>query len=281
MTDRPPPKSRVAPSPAIVASLLVLVLVFTLVAVYLTPRLLQAPTAIQTLEILQAASAPRNENARPNAVAQATATDQITEEATEEPEPDIPTPTQPPEPTAYVPGPTAQFETILPIGDWLEFRDEQAGFSIKYPPDWYLKTTPPEERAAGSTTQFVSYDPNNPDAVPKGTNKPENFVKLEITTDSLQAMGQPFLPNETLPEWVHRNRATDGEDLAILEERETTLGGRQAFYQVTLWKGVVKGATYYIHRDSNMVFVGYLSPPPESWASQVFDQMLASLSFMD
>lgn len=194
--------------------------------------------------------------------------------------PDIPTPSQPPDPTPYLRGPTAQFSTLIPMQEWLVYLDAQAGFSIKYPPDWYLNTTPPEERVFGSTTQLLSWDPKDPDPVPKGTKRPENFIKLEIVSDSLRAMGRQFLPDETLAEWVQRTRPRSGDEMQILEEGETTLGGLPAYFQKTSYKGS-EAIVYYVHRGANMVYIWHWVSAPNSIHEQVIENMLATLTFFE
>lgn len=276
-------KSALSPSPFVLA---VAVVIFALIGIGILALLqtaLVAPTPAQTGASAKQNVAPPNRAPQQNAAATAIVTEPaVTEEPTEPPTPDIPTPTQPPEPTAYIPGPTAQFTTPIPLDEWLVYADEQAGFRIQYPPDWYMTTTPLEERVFGSTTQFLSYDPKDPNPVPKGTTKPENFIKLEITVDSLDAMGKPFLPDESLANWVVRNYPRSGDEggeYVILDEVGTTLGDTTAFRQVSSFHGV-EGVNFFIHRGNDMIFVGYQTPSPGGFNEQIIDSMLESFELL-
>lgn len=281
MSERHPRKSGPSPSPLFLALLLVLVtlVVVGVVSLFLTgfnPR-----TPVQTGAMAKSSASDNDQNIKLVVIPDAAATDETPlEEETELPTLDIPTPTQPPDPTPYTPGPTAQFSTPIPTEEWLEYLDEQARFRIKYPPDWYLTTTPLEERVFGSTTQLFSYDPRDPNPVPKGTTPPENFIKLTIVSDSLEAMGWPFLPNETLEQWVQRTQPGSGDEQQILEAGETTLGGLPAYFQKTTFKGS-EAITYFVQRDANMVYVGHFVPSRGSFGEQVIEAILSTLTFVE
>lgn len=281
MSERNPRKSGLSPSPVSLALFIVVATIVALGALYVLTLGMTAPAPTQTGAMAKPNASNNTQNRESVVAAQVAVTAEApVYEETEIPTPDIPTPTQPPDPTPYTPGPTSQFTTIVPTEDWLVYVDEQAGFSVKYPPDWYLTTTPLEERVFGSTTQLYSYDPNDPNPVPKGTNPADNFIKLTIVSDSLQAMGWPFLPGETLTEWVQRTQPRSGDEQQILEEREASIGGLPAYFQKTIYKGT-EAATFYVHRDANMVYVGYFVRPSGSIHEQLIETILASLRFFE
>jgi hypothetical protein len=187
-----------------------------------------------------------------------------------------PSPTPLPSPTTYIPGPTAQFETLAPIEQWKTYNNAEAMYSIKYPPDWYLNTTP-----SGQTTQFFSYDFNDPDpTIGKGNPPPENFIKVEIAIEDItQHPDELFLPGETIADWVQRTRPLVEGVHTLIDEESLTVGGLPAFRQAVR-ANAGDGGTYdavHVKLGTNVVFI-VLHPyaTPGSFGNQVFRLMLES-----
>ncbi|MBI4671500.1 MAG: hypothetical protein HY741_07520 [Chloroflexi bacterium] len=184
--------------------------------------------------------------------------------------------------TPRVPGPTAQFEKILPIEEWSTYTDELAGFRIAYPPDWYVNGRPPNLPPQGWTTQFLSYDPNDR-SFAKGK-APSNIIKLEITLDDLEVVGHPFAPGQSLEDWVHGNSAISpdfSDQLRLIEESPMTIAGVSSFRQVIEYHTVDHfiGVTIYVPRGRNMIYINYRLPDTGSYQEQILRQMIESIQF--
>lgn len=276
MSAREPRKPGLSPSPLVLVVALVIVMLIGIGAVSLLQTALTAP-------------APAQMGAQQSALAQVTAT--VPTDEDEEPNYDL-TPTQvlplpsdvplppgfktvapPPEPTAltYTPGPTASLEEVAPIEEWQEYVNEKQGFTIKYPPNWYLNAGP-----TGQTTQIFSYDFNDPSLADyKGP--PLNLTKIEIGISSSKNWppAHQLREGETLREWVAKTGRVS-EDDKLIEEEDLTVDGLPALRQLVDFEygGLIQ--VVYVKRTDDVIIIG--QPYREQWAvpNQIFEVLIAS-----
>ncbi len=264
MSERQPRKSPLSPSPLPLALFIVFAALIGLGALYLFTIGMTAPAPTQT-------------GAQQNALAQATAT--VEADTEEEPNYDLtptrvlpvptdapvppgaksPIPLPPPTEISYTPGPTASLEVLVPIEEWREYVNEQQGFTIKYPPNWYLNPGP-----TGQTTQIFSYDFNDP-ALDGYKGPPLDLTKIEIGI----TQAQQFLPNESIHEWIYRTGRL-GEDDKLIQEEELPVDGLPALRQLVDFEygGLIEGV--YVKRTNDVIIIG--QHYREDWAipNQVF-----------
>ncbi len=284
MSEHKPRKAGLSPSPLLLALLIIAatIVVVGVIALLLTGTSAPAPTQTGAMA---GASAPQSEpSGKPAAEILDTPTALIpTNVPVHTAIPTIALPTLIPEPTPYIPGPTAQFTTQIPIDQWLVYDDAQAGFSIKYPPDWYLRTTAPEDRVFGSTTQLFSYDPNDPILESKSRPPLPNFTKIEITVvDNLEATGEVFLPDQTIENWVRTSRVIDdsvGDQLKLIDEGATIVGGVPAYYQLIQYatRGLAK--TTYVYHKGKLIFIVHGFEEADSFNDLTLRGMMETIIF--
>lgn len=287
MSERSPRQSGLSPAPLPLALLLVFATVVVLGVIYLLTIGLTAPVGVGTGALAKSNEPQNNPGANRNAIARATATLVESEQAPNYdltptrvlPVPtDAPTPfgavrpTELPPPTAiaYTPGPTASLEQLVPLEEWKEYVNEQQGFTIKYPPNWYLNAGP-----TGQTTQIFSYDFNDP-AFTGYKGSPRNITKIEIYArrGQLSAMDQ-LQGNETIREWVYRTgRISEGDQ--VIQEEEITVDGLPALRQLVAFEYGGLMEAVYIKRPNDVILVG--QPYREDWTvpNQVFDLLVQS-----
>lgn len=183
-------------------------------------------------------------------------------------------------PPTYAVGPTAQFTELIPTSKWLTYEDKQAGFTFKYPPDWYLVASPEQERVAGYSLSVHSYDPQDPNLsiLGKSGKWPSNYTKLEITLDSPEAEGHPLEPNEDLADWVHRTRPLQ-ESEQTLSEKKLRVDGIDAFEQITQSENSPSWSVIYLYSGKYMMFIAHPYEKEEIFNYQVIQTILSSMQF--
>lgn len=267
---------QIMPSPILVGTLLVAsVMVLGVGFVLLSPSIAPLPAASSSI----AGPAPTPTGIVPSSIA-------VVKVATENPTVAIvtgassprATPPVPPPPTAYTPGPTAQFTTFVPIEQWLTLTNREAGFSVRYPPDWYVETPPAAHAGFGSSASFYSYDPKDPFPILKGQTPPPNFSKIEITLVSFADTGGNLQPNETLAEWVDRTRPLP--EGSVTAEYEVTIGGVRGFSQRVELTGP-SWIDIFVPRGENILLISYPLPLEASFNAAVIRQILDSITFLN
>lgn len=286
MSEQNPRKAGISPSPLTLAFLIVFATITVVGAISLFIVGMAAPATTMTGAPPNAAALEIVTQTSPSSspTSQASPTSFPIPETVVVNTPTVrPTLPLPPSPTIYIAGPTAQFSTPIPIAEWSVYEDGQAGFSIRYPPDWYLKTTQPEDRIFGSTTQLSSFDPNDPILEAKPPQPIPNFTKLEIiVVDNLEATGESFPPNQTIDEWVRTSRAIDDsvqDQLELIDEGPTEVGGVPAYFQVIRYASGGVAKTTYVYHNNKLVFINHRFEEAGSFNGQVLQQMIDSISF--
>lgn len=185
-------------------------------------------------------------------------------------------------PPTYAVGPTAQFTKVIPVSEWLTYEDKQAGFSVKYPPDWYLKTTPEDERVAGYGTSLFSYDSHDMklSVLNKSGKWPSNFVKMEIMLFTTKGTNHPLRPNQTIEDWV-RWAYPDSEDERIVSEAIKELNGVKAFERITYsdkaasaWR---RWRAIYLFRGEYIMVIGHAYPEQETVSKKILETIVSSI----
>lgn len=180
-------------------------------------------------------------------------------------------------------GPTAQFDEVLPIEQWLTFTDEKVGYSIKYPPDWYLETTPPDAIGICCSSSIYSYDPKDPslETLGKEGKWPSNYVAVHFAVADLRATvpSLAFEPNESMGDWVHRVVKLRDID-TVIEEREMTISGMPAYLQVVAAPDMRSTAALNIRKDENNVLTIFYPYKAGGALEQSIEKMLATFQFM-
>ncbi len=299
MSERSPRKSGLSPSPLALALAIVLATITTLGAVYFFTIGLTAPSPAQTGAFAKSNELP-TKVAKQEALAKATATEPpATEEPTELATSTLTIPEEQPQSTPYIPGPTAQFSKWIPVEEWLTYTDEQARFSVKYPPDWYLVTVPKEYRVFGSTTSLYSYDINNPALAIEGKSGIEhpNYTKIEIGVAwNLEAIGSSFVPGESIFDWAQRNldystiAANETEStnaIFVREERHVEVGGKPAYMHVVSSSKVQtpskrnSSVGIYVKNGELLTIIHYPLEPEDSFNARVLQAILDSIVFSE
>ncbi len=276
MPERQPRTSRPSPSPIGLALLIVITSILILGALFLFTIGMTVPVPAQT-------------GGQQNALAPATATPEA--EVEQEPNYDLtptrvlPPPTDaplppgfktvppPPEPTkiTYTPGPTASPEKMIPFEKWNEYVNEQQGFTIKYPSDWYLSAG-----ASGQTTQIFSYDLNDP-AVMGYKGPPLNLTHIDIYARRGQLSQVDQLQgNETVRDWVYRTGRVSEDDKVIREE-EFLVDGFPALRQlVDFGYGGLMQAVY-VKRPNDVILIAQSYREEWTVPNEVFDLIIQNL----
>lgn len=277
MSERQPRKSGLSPSPIPLALILVITTVVVLGVIYFFRIGMSVSTTTMT-------GSPSNDDPKKQLAMQNVSATATAAEIAPTPSPTIvenptrrPPPTLPPPPTEYVPGPTAQFTTPVSIEEWQTLVNPEAGFTLKYPSDWYVVTPEPDHEGFGSGATFYSYDPKDLFPVPKGSTPSPNISKVEITLDSFVGEGGPLLPTETLAEWVRRTRPMPKD--SIIREYEISLGDNVGFAREVIWMGRTS-IEMYVPRGANILLIGYPLPDADSYNDKVIQQMFKSFSFL-
>lgn len=182
-------------------------------------------------------------------------------------------------------GPTARFDRVLPLEQWLTFSDEKVGYSIKYPSDWYLETASPEMRERGicCSTSIYSYDPKDPnlEALGKEGKWPSNYVAVHFAVADLRATvpSLAFEPNESMCNWVHRIRKFDETD-NVVQEHEMTISNAPACFQAITAPKIRPLAVIDIRKDENIVLTIFYPYKAVGALEQSIEQMLATFEFI-
>ncbi len=276
MPEHQPRKSTLSPSPLPLALLIAISTILVVGGVYLFVIGMTTPVPSQT-------------GAYQSALASATSTAEV--EVEQEPNyeltptRELPVPTNaplplgfetiplPPPPTEinYTPGPTASLDEVPPLGEWKEYVNEQQGFTIKYPPNWYLNAGP-----TGQTTQIFSYDFNDP-AIKGYKGPPLNVTGIDIYARRGQlSVNDQLKGNETIREWVYRTGRV-GEDDEVIGEEEIIVDGFPALRQLVDYDYGGLMEAVYIRRPTDVILVG--QPYREDWTvpNQVFDLLIQNL----
>lgn len=158
---------------------------------------------------------------------------------------------------------------MVPFEEWTDYVNEGQGFTVKYPSDWYLN---PGE--TGQTTQFFSYDFNDP-ALQLNPDLSLDYAKIEIGISGKWSAERQFRENETLREWLYRTGHV-GEDDQVLEEEEFLLDGLPAVRQLVDFDygGLMEGV--YVKRPADVVIIGHHYHEDFAVPNQVFDLLVSS-----
>ncbi|MDL1897562.1 hypothetical protein FBQ82_14955 [Anaerolineae bacterium CFX7] len=180
-------------------------------------------------------------------------------------------------PPTYAVGPTAQFTELLPTSEWLTYEDKQAGFSFQYPPDWYLVTSPEQERMAGYSVSIHSYDPQDPNlsVLGKSGKWPPNYTKMEFALVLPELTGDTLMPNESIADWARRSPAVTSEE-RIISEETIQIDGVEAFRQ-TVESKAPTSSVIYLPVDKYIMHVVYPYEKEETLNTQVVQAILASI----
>jgi len=183
-------------------------------------------------------------------------------------------------PPTYAVGPTAQFTELLPTSEWLTYEDKEAGFSVKYPPDWYLVASPEQERVAGYNVSVHSYDPQDMtlSVLRKSGKWPSNFIKVEIALMVSELTGQTLASNENISDWVHRTYPM-AEEERVISENSTEIGGRKAFEQITQPNNGTAWSATYLPVGKYIMVVGRPHAEEDTIASRITRTIIDSIQF--
>ena len=178
-------------------------------------------------------------------------------------------------PPTYAVGPTAQFTKLLPTSEWLTYEDKQAGFSFLYPPDWYLVTSPEQERRAGYSVSVHSYDPQDMtlSVLRKSGKWPSNYIKMEFALVLPELTGNTLMPNESIADWAHRSPAVTSEE-KIISEETIQIDGVEAFQQIVESKAQTS-SVIYLPVDKYIMHIVYPYEKEETLNTQVIQAVLA------
>ena len=269
MSERQPRKSRLSPSPLPLAFLIILITVLALGALYFVTIGMTAPTPVQIGATVKATATTDGDtvqepeyNLTPTRVL-AVPTDAPLP-------PGFETVPPPPEPTqiTYKPGPTASLQELAPLIEWKEYKNEYQGFTIKYPPNWYLKAG-----ATGQMTQIFSYDYKDP-ALTAHKGSPLDLAKVEIGVSQVQQ----FLADENLSNWVSRTgRVSEGDK--VLREEEITVSGLPALRQLVDYEygGLIE--VVYVKRGNTVIMIVQYYKEDWSVPNRVFELLVQSFAF--
>lgn len=272
MSKHQPRKSSTSPSPFSLALLIVLTMLLVGGAVYIITIGMTAPAPTQTSALAKAtATAEEADDENPN---YALTPSRVLPVPTDAPlPPGFETIPPPPPPTVinYTPGPTASLQELAPIEEWKEYVNEQQGFTIKYPPNWYLNAGP-----TGQTTQIFNYDFKDPVLMTyKGP--PLALSKIDIMVN--RADGQPidrFLEGETIRDWVYRTGRVSEED-KVIQEKALTLDGFPAIQQIVDFEyGGLMNAVY-LKRPDDVIMIGQQYHEERAVPNQIFDLLIQSI----
>lgn len=183
-------------------------------------------------------------------------------------------------PPTYAVGPTAQFTELLPTSEWLTYEDKEAGFSVKYPPDWYLVASPEQERVAGYNVSVHSYDPQDMtlSVLRKSGKWPSNFIKVEIALMVSELTGQTLASNENISDWVHRTYPM-AEEERVISENSTEIGGRKAFEQITQPNNGTAWSATYLPVGKYIMVVGRPHAEEDTITSRITRTIIDSIQF--
>lgn len=183
-------------------------------------------------------------------------------------------------PPTYAVGPTAQFTELLPISEWLTYEDKQAGFSFKYPPDWYLAGPPEQERVAGYSASIHSYDPQDPDLsiLGKSGKWPPNYIKVEIALIVPELTGLTLLSNEDIADWVHRAYPATEEE-QIISEGPTEIDGVKAFEQVIQSHNGPTWSATYLFVGKYIMVIGKPYVEGGTSSNKIIETIMDSIEF--
>lgn len=282
MSEQHPRKSSASPAPLFLALLIAVVTLVVLGVVSLLLTGFNARAPAQTGAMARNNESRNNPSLNPASLQDATATDIVESEEELHYEltpsrvlaaptwpPDRATPEPPPPPTeiSYTPGPTAHFDVMAPFEEWTDYVNEGQGFSVKYPPDWYLNP---------GQMQFFSYDFNNP-KLQLNPDLSLDYAKIEILVDDLTGLPpeHQFRENETLREWVYRTGRV-GEDDQVLEEEEFLLDGVPALRQFINYDPGLLIETVYLKRPTGLVLITQHYREDFTVPNQIFDLLVSS-----